>query len=72
MNVQLEGKKVVVIGLGASGVAAARLCRQRGARVVGTDSKPLEELSPPSERMTSRSLLEAIAGLISTRRMLSS
>lgn len=43
---QLEGRKVVVIGLGASGVAAARLCRQRGARVVGTDSKPLEELSP--------------------------
>ena len=46
MTVQLAGKKVVVVGLGASGVAAARLCIERDARVIGTDSKPLEELSP--------------------------
>ena len=31
----LAGKRVVVVGLGASGVAAARLCLRRGARVVG-------------------------------------
>jgi UDP-N-acetylmuramoylalanine--D-glutamate ligase len=35
----LSGKRVVVIGLGQSGAAAARLCAERGARVVGTDSK---------------------------------
>ncbi len=34
----LAGKRVVVVGLGKSGVAAARLCRARGARVVGTRS----------------------------------
>jgi UDP-N-acetylmuramoylalanine--D-glutamate ligase len=42
---ELSGKKVVVVGLGASGVAAARLCLRRGARVVATDSKPQDELS---------------------------
>jgi UDP-N-acetylmuramoylalanine--D-glutamate ligase len=41
----LEGKNVIVVGLGKSGVAAAQLCRNRGARVVGTDSAPLGELS---------------------------
>jgi UDP-N-acetylmuramoylalanine--D-glutamate ligase len=35
----LRGKNVVVVGLGASGVAAAKLCLSRGARVVATDSK---------------------------------
>ena len=43
---ELEGRNVIVVGLGKSGVAAARLCRDRGARVIGTDSAPLGELSP--------------------------
>jgi UDP-N-acetylmuramoylalanine--D-glutamate ligase len=43
--VLLEGKCVVVVGLGFSGVAAAQLCRARGARVIGTDCKPAAELS---------------------------
>jgi UDP-N-acetylmuramoylalanine--D-glutamate ligase len=40
----LAGKSVVVVGLGHSGIAAAELCRGRGARVVGTDALPLERL----------------------------
>jgi len=43
---ELHGRHVIVVGLGKSGVAAARLCRDRGAHVVGTDSAPLGELSP--------------------------
>ena len=35
----LHGKRVIVVGLGTSGVAAARLCLRRGASVVGTDAK---------------------------------
>jgi UDP-N-acetylmuramoylalanine--D-glutamate ligase len=35
----IEGKRVLVIGMGASGVAAARLCLSRGARVRVTDAK---------------------------------
>ncbi len=34
----LEGQRVVVLGLGRSGRAAARLAADRGARVVGVDS----------------------------------
>ena len=41
----LSGKRVVVVGLGASGVAAARLCLRRGARVVANDVKPVDALS---------------------------
>ncbi|MBN1611747.1 MAG: UDP-N-acetylmuramoyl-L-alanine--D-glutamate ligase [Polyangiaceae bacterium] len=41
---ELEGKCVVVVGLGTSGLAAARLCLGRGARVIGTDAKPRGEL----------------------------
>jgi UDP-N-acetylmuramoylalanine--D-glutamate ligase len=42
---QLVGKRVVVVGLGASGVAAARLCLGMGARVIGTDQRESRELS---------------------------
>lgn len=42
---ELSGKNVLVIGLGRSGVAAARLCLAKGARVTGTDAAPRERLS---------------------------
>lgn len=40
----LRGKKVIVVGLGTSGAAAARLCLARGAHVVGTDAKSVDAL----------------------------
>ena len=45
MESELSGKRVVVVGLGASGVAAARLCLRRGAHVVANDGKPRDALS---------------------------
>jgi UDP-N-acetylmuramoylalanine--D-glutamate ligase len=42
---QLSGKRVVVVGLGASGVAAARLCLRHGASVVANDGKERGALS---------------------------
>jgi UDP-N-acetylmuramoylalanine--D-glutamate ligase len=42
---ELAGRSVVIVGLGKSGVAAARLCRARGASVVATDRAPLASLS---------------------------
>ena len=42
---ELSGKRVVVVGLGASGVAAARLCLRLGARVTANDGKPVGSLS---------------------------
>ncbi|HEU4582421.1 MAG TPA: UDP-N-acetylmuramoyl-L-alanine--D-glutamate ligase [Polyangiaceae bacterium] len=42
--IELAGKNVYVVGLGLSGVAAVELCLARGARVVGVDRKPREQL----------------------------
>ncbi len=43
----LEGKKVTVVGLAKSGVAAARLCAREGARVTATDRRGAGELAGP-------------------------
>jgi UDP-N-acetylmuramoylalanine--D-glutamate ligase len=48
---QLSGRRVVVVGLGASGVAAARLCLRRGARVVATDMKQRSQLGPSAHEL---------------------
>ena len=40
----LAGKSVHVVGMGLSGVSAARLCLREGARVVGFDQRPAAEL----------------------------
>ena len=42
----LAGKKVLIVGLGRSGIAAARLCVSAGARVTVTDTKSAEALAP--------------------------
>jgi len=41
----LFGKKVLVVGLGRSGLAAADLCVARGAQVTVTDKQPAEALA---------------------------
>ncbi|HXX67635.1 MAG TPA: UDP-N-acetylmuramoyl-L-alanine--D-glutamate ligase [Polyangiaceae bacterium] len=41
----VSGKRVVIVGLGKSGAAAARLCLRLGARVVANDGKPRDELT---------------------------
>jgi UDP-N-acetylmuramoylalanine--D-glutamate ligase len=43
--IELSGKRVVVVGLGESGVAAALLALRQGAQVIGADSAPEEQLS---------------------------
>jgi UDP-N-acetylmuramoylalanine--D-glutamate ligase len=42
---QLQGRKLAVVGLGKSGVAAARLCLERGASVMALDEAPLSSWS---------------------------
>ena len=42
----LAGRRVAVVGLARSGVAAARLLRAADADVVGADARPLEALGP--------------------------
>ena len=40
----LDGKTVVVVGLAQTGIAVAKFCTKRGARVVVTDGKPADKL----------------------------
>ena len=42
----LENKKIVVVGLGSSGVATAQFIRSRGATVTATDMASESEMSP--------------------------
>ncbi|MCL2725868.1 MAG: UDP-N-acetylmuramoyl-L-alanine--D-glutamate ligase [Polyangiaceae bacterium] len=45
MQLSLNNKHVVVVGLGLSGIAACKLLASRGARVVGTDTKSRDAVS---------------------------
>ncbi len=58
----LSNKRVVVVGLGTSGVAAARLCLRRGARVVGTDEKPKDALSAAARALEAAGATLAVGG----------
>jgi UDP-N-acetylmuramoylalanine--D-glutamate ligase len=44
---ELRGRKVTVVGLARSGVAAARLCAREGAAVTVTDRRTEEDLAGP-------------------------
>jgi UDP-N-acetylmuramoylalanine--D-glutamate ligase len=43
-NFNLKGKRVLVVGLGKSGVASAQFLHQRGARVTASDAKAEDDL----------------------------
>jgi UDP-N-acetylmuramoylalanine--D-glutamate ligase len=43
--VELSGKKVVVLGLGISGISAANFCAARGAEVLASDEADESRLS---------------------------
>jgi UDP-N-acetylmuramoylalanine--D-glutamate ligase len=45
MSLDLRGKKVLVVGAGRSGLAAAKLCAARGAQVTLTDKRDAQSLS---------------------------
>jgi UDP-N-acetylmuramoylalanine--D-glutamate ligase len=47
----LGGKRVLVVGLGRSGTAAARVCAARGAQVTVTDRRPAEELAGALDKL---------------------
>src|SRR5579862_3021789 len=43
-GIELEGKRVLVVGLARTGVATALFCAARGARVIATEERPAERL----------------------------
>ena len=48
---ELQGKKIVVIGMGKTGIATASFLGSRGARVVAIDEKPSHEWGESFERL---------------------
>ena len=59
----LAGKHILILGLGKSGIAAARLCRERGAAVLATDAAPAERLSPEVRELDAELVLGGHAGV---------
>lgn len=50
-QLELAGRRALVVGLARSGVAAARLLAARGAHVTVTDQKPLDELAGVAQEL---------------------
>jgi UDP-N-acetylmuramoylalanine--D-glutamate ligase len=58
----VSGRTAVVVGLGRSGVAAASLLLDRGARVVATDAAPREKTSAAALALADRGATLALGG----------
>lgn len=50
----LQGKRVLIVGAGRSGIAAARLCERKGAHVTLTDRRTLDELDAATLELRDR------------------
>jgi len=59
---RLKDARAIVVGLGASGVAAARLLRRLGANVTGTDVAPREKLSEGARSLEAAGVRLAVGG----------
>ncbi|MCG2675748.1 UDP-N-acetylmuramoyl-L-alanine--D-glutamate ligase [bacterium] len=53
---ELKGKRVLVVGMGRAGVAAAKLLETKGARVTITDKKGREELKEALRKLEKRGM----------------
>ncbi|MFP5261151.1 MAG: UDP-N-acetylmuramoyl-L-alanine--D-glutamate ligase [Blastocatellia bacterium] len=58
----IEGKKVLVVGVARSGVAAARLLASRGAMVIANDIKPESQLAREAEELRRLGVMLSLGG----------
>ena len=66
---ELAGKRVLVVGLGKSGLAAAHFLKERGARVTVSDSRPATLINELSSLLDEGFIVEAGShGLLTFRR----
>src|SRR2546425_5518161 len=61
-SMTVEGKKVLVVGLARSGVAAARLLASRGAVVIASDLKPQYELREAASELRKLDVMLSLGG----------
>ncbi len=62
MKADFQGKRVTVVGMARSGVAAARALHALGARVAITDKKPIEQLAREKKELGSGSIVVHAGG----------
>ncbi len=58
----VSGKKVVVVGLGRSGAAAARLARRAGAEVTVTEQREDRQLQSQAGRLRREGVVVQLGG----------
>ena len=58
----VEGKKVLVVGIARSGIAAARLLASRGAIVIANDAKPESELREAANELRELDVMVSLGG----------
>ncbi len=69
VDVELKNKRVLVVGLGRSGLAAARFLKARGARVTVSDSRPAATVAELPQLLDEGIMVEAGShGLLTFRR----
>ncbi len=67
--IELNGKRVLVVGLGKSGLAAAHFLKERGARVTVSDARPATLIAELSDLLDQGFMVEAGShGLLTFRR----
>ena len=52
------GKKIVIIGMGKTGIAAAKFLGKQGAKVVVTDEQPIDQWGSEFEQIAKKKWLE--------------
>jgi UDP-N-acetylmuramoylalanine--D-glutamate ligase len=50
-GIELAGKRVLVVGLARTGIAASLFCAARGARVTATESRPEADMAEAAEKL---------------------
>lgn len=58
----VEGKKVLVVGIARSGIAAARFLASRGAMVIANDAKPESELRDAAKELRELGAMLSLGG----------
>jgi UDP-N-acetylmuramoylalanine--D-glutamate ligase len=61
-GVELERKRVLVVGLARTGIASALFCAGHGARVTATDSRPESELTETAAKLRGAGVALALGG----------
>ncbi|HEX9760716.1 MAG TPA: hypothetical protein VGA40_07335, partial [Candidatus Acidoferrales bacterium] len=59
---QLEGKRVLVVGLARTGIASALFCAGRGARVTATEEQPESRVAEAAAKLAAAGVRLELGG----------